>query len=412
MEISRKCRYCKNNLSKMVIDLGMAPLSNDYLNEEDISRGQFTLPLRLMICDSCKLVQVADFEMPDKIFNSNYKYFSSYSESWLTHCEKYVDMIVKRLNLNEYSKVVEIASNDGYLLQYFSKYRIKPLGIEPSTSTASVAREKGIETLEEFFDRNLAVRLKKEGRCADLLIGNNVLAHVPDIGSFVAGLSEMIKPTGTITIEFPHFLNILTYKQFDTIYHEHFSYLTLLSIDRIFRDNYLKIYDVEKLPTHGGSLRIYASKIDNAEFRVSDKVKEVLQEELDAGLDDFATYVDFNRNVEELKLQILKKLIDIRESGKTVVGYGAAAKGNTMFNYFGIKSDLITYVVDANPHKQGLYMPGSLIPIYSPEKIRETRPDYVLIIPWNIKDEIANQNKYIREWGGRFMTFIPEINEW
>lgn len=405
------CRYCKNEINDRVIDLGLSPLSNDYISEDQISKGQYSLPLEVLICKKCKLVQVADIEMPDKIFNSDYKYFSSYSSSWLEHCKRYVSMIVKKLNLNSESRVVEIASNDGYLLQYFKEYDISPLGIEPSNSTAEVAISKGIRTIIDFFGVNLATKMVKENQKADLIIGNNVLAHVPDIADFIQGVKILLDSDGTATFEFPHFLNIIRFNQFDTIYHEHFSYLTILALNQMFYDNGLKIYDIEKLNTHGGSLRIYVTHLEN-KIEVSKNVQMIIKEENDSGLDIVDTYRLFSENIIELKLSVVSKLIELRQAGKNIVGYGAAAKGNTLLNYFGIKPDLISYVVDANPHKQGLFLPGSLIPIYSPDMIKETRPDYVVIIPWNIKDEIEKELEFIREWGGKFITFIPDVMEW
>ena len=407
-----KCRYCGSDLNDVVIDLRMAPLSNDYLNKGQIKSGQYSLPLRVCVCGKCKLVQVSNWEMPSHIFNSGYKYFSSYSTSWLKHSSDYVDMIVKRLHLEPSSHVVEVASNDGYLLQYFKKYSIEPLGIDPSEATAEAAEEMGVHTLVEFFGKSLAERLVKEAQSADLIIGNNVLAHVPDIRDFVSGLKILLKPNGTITMEFPHFLNIIKYNQFDTIYHEHFSYLTMLVVKQIFSDEGLKIYDVEKLPTHGGSLRIYATHDNNDDIQVSESVSALLDEEIKYGLDDIDVYHGFRDRIHSLKFDILSKLIELKKQGKTICGYGAAAKGNTMFNYCGIGTELVDYVVDANPHKQNLFMPGSLIPIYAPDKIRETEPDYVIIVPWNISDEITSSLQYIRDWGGKFIQFIPDVKEW
>lgn len=405
-----KCRYCGNELNVCMSDLGLAPLSNDYLGEEDIARGQYTLPLSVYHCKGCNLVQVVNYEAPDGVFNESYKYYSSFSSSWLKHSEEYVDFIVSKLNLQEDANVVEIASNDGYLLQYFGKYNIKPIGIEPASSTAQVAREKGIETIEALFGLDFAKELVKTKGKMDLIIGNNVLAHVPFIGDFVAGLKRALKDDGTITMEFPHLLNLMKYNQFDTIYHEHFSYLSILAVKRVFEDNGLKLYDVQKLSTHGGSLRIFATHVENMEKQVTGAVTDIINEEKEYGLEDEKKYIEFYNKTQKMKLDIWKQLIDLKERGKTIVGYGAAAKGNTLFNYCGIKSDVIDYVADLSPYKQNFYLPGSLIPIVSPEKIKETKPDYVIIIPWNIKEEIMEQLSYIREWDGKFITFIPEIN--
>lgn len=404
------CRYCKKELNTCMTDLGLAPLSNDYLDKENISKGQYTLPLKVYFCNNCKLTQVINYETPEGVFNSTYKYYSSFSTSWLKHSEKYVDYIVERLGLTQNSNVMEIASNDGYLLQYFKKYNIKPVGVEPSSSTAQVARNKGINTIESFFDLIFAKEYVNKYGKLDLIIGNNVLAHVPFIGDFVDGLKCALNENGTITMEFPHLLNLMKYNQFDTIYHEHFSYLSILAVKRIFEQKDLKIYDVQKLKTHGGSLRIFATH-KNSRIEVKDSVRKVIEEELEYGLDDDKVYNKFNDNVKKIKFNIWKKLIDLKEQGKRIVGYGAAAKGNTLFNYCGIRNDVVDYVTDLSPYKQDLYLPGSLIPIVSPNKIKETKPDYVIIIPWNIKEEIINQLSFIREWGGKFLVLIPEIEE-
>ncbi len=404
------CRYCKKELNTCMTDLGLAPLSNDYLDKENISKGQYTLPLKVYFCNNCKLTQVINYEAPEGVFNSTYKYYSSFSTSWLKHSEKYVDYIVERLGLTQNSNVMEIASNDGYLLQYFKKYNIKPVGVEPSSSTAQVAKNKGINTIESFFDLNFAKEYVNKYGKLDLIIGNNVLAHVPFIGDFVDGLKCALNENGTITMEFPHLLNLMKYNQFDTIYHEHFSYLSILAVKRIFEDIDLKIYDVQKLKTHGGSLRIFATH-KNSRIEVEDNVSKVIEEELEYGLDDDQVYNKFNKNVKKIKFNIWKKLIALKEQGKRIVGYGAAAKGNTLFNYCGIRNDVIDYVADLSPYKQDLYLPGSLIPIVSPNKIKETKPDYVIIIPWNIKEEIINQLSFIREWEGKFLVLIPEIEE-
>lgn len=405
-----KCRYCDNDLKICMADLGLAPLSNDYLSEEDIPKGEYTLPLKVYHCDKCNLTQVVNYEAPEGVFNGTYKYYSSFSTSWLKHSEKYVDYIVERLKLNNDSKVMEIASNDGYLLQYFKKYNINPIGVEPSSSTAEVAKQKGIDTIEAFFGLDFAKKYVKDKGKLDLIIGNNVLAHVPFIGDFVEGLKYALSEKGTITMEFPHLLNLMKYNQFDTIYHEHFSYLSVLAVKRIFEDKGLKIYDVQKLTTHGGSVRIFATHLNN-DINIENSVQDIIIEEKQFGIADLDKYREFYENTKKIKRDILKKLILLKEQNKTIVGYGAAAKGNTLFNYCGIKNDVIDYVTDISPYKQNLFLPGSLIPIQSPDMIKETKPDYVIIIPWNIKEEIIEQLSFIRDWGGRFLILIPEVEE-
>lgn len=403
-----RCRYCKQELKTMFVDLGLQPLSNDYIRKESAGKGQYELPLKAAVCDECKLVQILDFEMPDSIFNSEYKYFSSYSASWLAHCRKYVDMIVKRLALTSESNVMEIASNDGYLLQYFKEYDISPVGIEPSQSVADAAIKKGIETRVAFWSADFAQRLEKK---ADLIIGNNVLAHVPDIRDFVYGIKSALKEHGTVTLEFPHLLNLMKYNQFDTVYHEHFSYFSILAVKKIFEEQGLKIFDIEKLETHGGSLRVYATHMENGNVEISKSVKEILQEEQEFGLENKETYEAFAKKVEIIKLDILEKLIQLKKEGKVIVGYGAAAKGNTLLNYCGIGKEIIDYVVDANPNKQNCLLPGTLIPVFAPEKIKHTKPDYIVIIPWNLQKEIKELLSYSREWGAKLLVLIPEIKE-
>lgn len=402
------CRYCRQELKTMFVDLGLEPLSNDYIQKESVGKGQYHLPLRAAVCEDCRLVQVLDFEMPEGIFNSEYKYFSSYSTSWLKHCKSYVDMIVGRLSLNADSVVMEVASNDGYLLQYFKEYGIAPIGIEPSRSVAKVAIAKGIETRIDFFGTEFAKNLEKK---ADLIIGNNVLAHVPDIRDFVGGFKEALKPGGVVTVEFPHLLNLIRYNQFDTIYHEHFSYLSILAVKRIFEEQGLKLFDIERLNTHGGSLRVYATHEGNRQQPVSEHVEELLAEEIAFGLDRNDVYEQFAENVKQIKLNILEKLVALKKAGKHIVGYGAAAKGNTLLNYCGIGREIIDYVVDANPNKQGCLLPGTLIPILAPEEISRTKPDYIIIIPWNLKEEIRETLSYAREWGAKFLLLIPEVEE-
>ncbi len=404
----KTCRYCGEILEDTFVDLGMQPLSNDYLSKDQLDDGQHMLPLKACVCKRCKLVQVVNTQLPENIFNRDYKYFSSYSSSWLKHCEEYVDMIVEKLNLDSDSTVYEIASNDGYLLQYFFKYNIKPIGIEPSEGTAQVAVSKGIKTIMRFFGSALAKELMDSDGLADLIIGNNVLAHVPDIGDFVQGMKLLLKQNGSITLEFPHILNLIRYNQFDTVYHEHFSYLSIVALNTIFGDRGLKIYKIDKLNTHGGSLRIYATHKEN-DIPIDPSVQEIISEECLFGLDSIEKYREFNGRVIRHKMDILETLIGIKREGKTIVGYGAAAKGNVLLNYCGVGTEMIDYTVDLSPHKQGLMCPGSLIPICHPDKIKETKPDYVLVVPWNIKEEIMTQLNYIRDWGGRFIVLIPQI---
>lgn len=402
------CRYCKKELKTTFVDLGLSPLSNDYIKKENVRKGQYELPLRVAVCDECKLVQVLDFEMPEGIFNEEYKYFSSYSSSWLEHCKAYTDMIINRLGLTKDSLVMEVASNDGYLLQYFKEHGLTPIGVEPSQSVADIAIKKGIDTRVEFFGMEFAEKFDKK---ADLIIGNNVLAHVPDIGGFVKAMKTVLNQNGTITIEFPHLLNILKYNQFDTIYHEHFSYLSILAVKRIFEEQGLKVYDIEKLKTHGGSLRVYATHAENDGLQVLNHVQEILDEEFEYGLDKMETYASFAEIVQKIKMDVLEKLIEIKKEGKTVVGYGAAAKGNTLLNYCGVGTEFIDYVVDANPNKQGCLLPGSLIPILAPDEIKKTKPDYILILPWNLEKEIIDILSYVKEWGAKFLVFIPKVRE-
>ncbi|OGI00325.1 MAG: SAM-dependent methyltransferase [Candidatus Melainabacteria bacterium GWF2_37_15] len=402
----KKCRFCNTELINTFVDLEMSPVSNSYIKQENLQSRECFYPLHVYVCHECFLVQLEEIESHENIFNEEYAYFSSYSDSWLKHCKAYSDMISKKLDLANNSLVVEIASNDGYLLQYFKEKNIPVLGIEPSMSVAKVAQEKGVETIIDFFSQKMA---QKQDKKADLIAGNNVLAHVPDINDFVAGLKILLKNEGTITMEFPHLLNLIKYNQFDTIYHEHFSYLSLYTVQKIFNEHGLDIYDVEELPTHGGSLRIYACQ--SGTKSITNNILDLLNKEKGFGLQNLTTYSDFSEKVRETKRKLLEFLIQLKNSRKTVIGYGAAAKGNTLLNYCGIRQDFIDYVVDKSPHKQGLFLPGTHIPIYSPEKIVETKPDYILILPWNIKDEIIEQLSYIQEWGGRFIVPIPEVRE-
>ncbi len=404
-----KCRACDHGLKAPFLSLGNSPLSNAYLSKDDLHKMEPYYPLDVYVCDKCYLVQIEKFETAKNIFSSNYAYFSSYSESWLQHCKRYTEMMISRFNLNRESFVVEVASNDGYLLQYFKQYDIPILGVEPTDSTAKVAMEKGIPTDICFFDRSYARTLKQGGKLADLIIGNNVLAHNPDLNDFVEGLSITLKHDGIITMEFPHLMRLMDETQFDTIYHEHFSYFSFLTVEKIFSAHRLTIFDVEELPTHGGSLRIYASHKEDKTKAISDRVFELRNREITAGYTDINHYFIFDRKVRAVKRDILNFLIHAKEKGKTIVGYGAPAKGNTLLNYCGIRTDFIDYTVDRNPYKQGRYLPGSHIPIEAPDKIKETKPDYVFILPWNLKDEILEQMAFVREWGGKLVIPIPNI---
>jgi hypothetical protein len=403
-----KCRFCATPLEHVFIDLGMTPLANAYINEENLHKGDTYYPLTVDVCSSCFLVQLQEFETPDSIF-SDYAYFSSYSDSWLKHAKNYSDMAIKRFNLNNTSMVVELASNDGYLLKNFVAEGIPCLGIEPAENVALVSEELGITTIKKFFGRKLASELAEQSCSADLMIGNNVLAHVPDINDFVGGIKILLKQHGTATLEFPHLMNLITEKQFDTIYHEHFSYLSLLSVLSIFQSHGLKIYDVEELSSHGGSLRIYSTHSENEKEPVRDSVTELLQKEESFGLNDINFYSGFSGEITDLKRELLKGIIELKNNGKSIVGYGAAAKGNTLLNYCGIGRDMIDFVVDRNPEKVGKYLPGSRIPVLHTDSIKEHKPDYLFILPWNLKREIIAQNYFISEWGGKFIVPIPEF---
>jgi len=399
-----KCRFCSTELKHELIDLLNSPPSNSYLTAQELNEPEVYFPLKIYVCDNCFLVQIDEYKKSGEIFDKNYAYFSSFSSSWLTHSKNYVDMITERLCLTDSSMVIEIASNDGYLLQYFLEKNIPCTGIEPTASTAAVAREKGINVIEEFFGENMAKTLQQ----ADLILGNNVLAHVPDINGFVKGLKISLKPGGTVTMEFPHLLNLINLNQFDTIYHEHFSYLSLYTVEKIFRKHSLIIYDVEELPTHGGSLRIYAAH-EGSGMKVNSRVGVLLNKERDAGFDALAGYMGLQGKARKIKMDFLNFLLKADLEGKTVAGYGAAAKGNTLLNYCGVKNDLIKFVIDAAPSKQGKFLPGSHIPVVNEAEIKNIKPDYIVIFPWNIKDEIEKQLAYVKEWGCRFVTAIPEV---
>jgi SAM-dependent methyltransferase len=366
-------------------------------------------PLDVYVCEKCFLVQLDEFEKARNIFDSEYAYFSSFSDSWLEHCRVYVDMMMKRFSIDKTWFVVELASNDGYLLQYFKKHGIPLLGIEPAENTAKEARKKGIHTEGVYFTDKYAQQLARFGKSAALIIANNVLAHNPDINDFTAGIATLLKPDGIVTVEFPHDLSMFANNEFDTIYHEHYSYLSLLTVQKLFASHGLAVFDVEELPTHGGSLRVFAKKADSAKNKVTESVERLIAKENAAGLFSVETYGRFRENVEKVKRELLLFLITQKKAGKTVVGYGAPAKANTLLNYCGIRTDLLKYTVDRSPHKQGKFLPGTHIPVFGPDKIRETKPDYVLILPWNIQGEIMQQMAHIREWGGKFAVAIPEM---
>ena len=403
-----KCRFCGAPLARTFVDLGSAPLSNAYLTAEDLERKEKFFPLHVYVCERCLLVQLEELASPEAIF-SDYAYFSSYSDAWLKHAETYTDRMIERFGYGANSLVIELASNDGYLLQYFRKRRVPVLGIEPAANVAKVAEEKGIPTLVKFFGVAVAEELAKEGKRADLLLGNNVLAHVPDLNGFVAGMRTALKAGGVITMEFPHLLRLMENNQFDTIYHEHFSYFSFIIVEKVFARHGLTVFDVEELATHGGSLRIYARHAEDSGKAVGPRVGELLERERAEGFGRLETYDGFSPKVEEVRRNLLSFLDRARGEGRKVVGYGAAAKGNTLLNYCGIKGDSIEYVVDRSPHKQGRFLPGSHLPIRAPEHVKETKPAYLLILPWNIKDEVMEQMAYVREWGCKFVTPIPRV---
>lgn len=402
------CRACRAPLEHTFVDLGMSPLCESYLTAPQCNAMEPFYPLRVFVCHQCWLVQLLEYVSASDIF-SHYAYFSSYSDSWLKHAQRYVEGIIPRLGLKPEDQVVEIASNDGYLLQYFVQRGHQALGIEPAANVAEAAVKKGVPTRVAFFGTRLAQQLVDEGIRARLLLGNNVLAHVPDLNDFVAGMKLLLAPTGTITMEFPHLQRLIEGNQFDTIYHEHFCYFSLLAVAAVFRKHGLKIFDVEELPTHGGSLRIYATHAGRSEVAETGRFAELQGRERQLGYDRLAAYQTFRRQVEETKWKLLEFLIQVRRAGKQVAGYGAPGKGNTLLNFCGIRTDLVDYTVDRNPFKHGKFLPGTHIPIFAPDRIRETRPDYVLILPWNLRDEIIAQLSFIREWGGKFVVPIPQL---
>jgi len=402
------CRFCNHPLQYTFVDLGVSPLANAYLKADQINYMEPFYPLRAYVCERCFLVQVPAFQSSEEIF-SDYAYFSSFSDSWLEHARVYTESIISRFGFCTDSQVIEIASNDGYLLQYFAKRSIPVLGIEPAKNVAQAAQAAGIQTLVKFFGYQTAMALVKDNCYADLLIGNNVLAHVPDLNDFVSGMKIVLKPRGVITMEFPHLMRLIAENQFDTIYHEHFSYFSFMTVNRLFAQHGLTIFDVEELTTHGGSLRIYARHEEDRSKDINKHVEVLLKKEEERGFEQLDLYLSFNQKVKSTKRSILDFMNQSKNAGKTLVGYGAPAKGNTLLNYCGIRTDYIEYTVDRSPHKQGHYLPGTRIPIYHPDKIKETRPDYLVILPWNLKDEIMHQMAYIRNWSAEFVTLIPEI---
>lgn len=406
--MKENCRFCNQILQHSFCDLGQTPLSNSYPLPEEKKQESF-YPLHAYVCEKCFLVQLEQVETPENIFG-DYAYFSSYSTSWLEHAKSYAEKMIDKWNLNASHQVIEIASNDGYLLQYFKDQKIPVLGIEPAANVASEALKKGINTLVAFFSLDLAETLAQKNTQADLIAANNVLAHVPNLNDFVKGLKKLLKPNGVITIEFPHLLKLIQDNQFDTIYHEHFSYFSLLTVEKVFAQHGLKIFDVEELSTHGGSLRIYAAHREDHSKKLSSNITLLLGKEIAFGLADLNTYLAFNEKVKEFKKNLLEHLLQLKQAGKIIVGYGAPAKGNTLLNFCQIGTKLLDYTVDRSHFKQGRLLPGTHIPIYSPEKILQTKPDYVLILPWNLKKEIMEQMGCIRDWGGKFIIPIPEVD--
>jgi SAM-dependent methyltransferase len=405
---SRGCLFCGSKELQSVVDLGMSPLCESYVSFEQLNSMESFYPLHAFVCKKCFLVQLDEYVSAESIF-TEYAYFSSYADSWVQHMKVYADMITSKYNLSAKSLVVELASNDGYLLQHFVAKGIPVLGVEPAVNIAKVAIEKGIPTLVKFFGVQTANEMAAEGKYADLICGANVLAQVPDVNDFVKGIKIILKPKGIVTIEFPHLMKLIELNQFDTIYHEHFSYFSLITAEKIFSAHGLTLFDVEEIPTHGGSLRIYARHSEDASKPVSSAIENLRSREMKAGIADIDYYEKFSEKVKETKRKILEFLIQVKREGKIVVGYGAPGKGNTLLNYCGIRQDFLDYTVDRNTYKQGKYLPGTHIPIYHPDKIKETKPDYVFVLPWNFKDEIISQNSFIRKWNGKFIVPIPEL---
>lgn len=405
------CRFCKSPVTNKFAELVSSPPSNAFLTREQLNEPEVYFPLTIYACSKCHLVQVEEYKKAREIFDTGYVYFSSYSTSWVAHAKRYVDSMMERFGYNQNSLVIEIASNDGYLLQHFKNLDVPVLGVEPTKNTALVAEQKGIPSITEYFTAEFARELVKQGKQADLALGNNVLAHVPDINDFVEGLKIILKPGGVVTMEFPHLLRLVEECQFDTIYHEHFSYLSFTTVQKIFAAHGLELFDVLEQPTHGGSLRIFAKHADDTTKNITPNVAGMLKKEEEAGMLTSEYYRNFQQRVDVIKISFLKFLLDAKLAGKSVVGYGAAAKGNTLINYAGVKgNDLIQYVVDAAPSKQDKFLPGSHIPVFNPSKIRETKPDYVIIFPWNLKEEIVEQLSFVSEWEGKFVVFVPELH--
>ncbi len=403
------CRFCKTQLEHVFIDLQNSPASNSFLKEEDLNEPEIFFPLKVYTCSNCFLVQIDEYKKSDAIFNGDYVYFSSYSQSWLAHAKSYTQLMTDRFALNTNSLVIEIASNDGYLLQYFNENKIAVLGIEPTANTAEVAVQKGIATVVDFFGVKLATSLISQNKKADLLLGNNVLAHVPDINDFVGGMKIILKEQGVITMEFPHLMQLVDNNQFDTIYHEHFSYLSFYTVKQIFESQGLEMFDVQEIPTHGGSLRIYAKHKEDKTKNISENVESLLNKEKAKGINNLEYYKNFTQKALTVKMNLTEFLIQQKRAGKLVAAYGAAAKGNTLLNYCGIKKDMIDFVVDANPHKQNKFLPASHIPVVDEQYLKNKKPDFVIILPWNLKDELTTQLQYIKAWGGRFVVPIPEL---
>jgi hypothetical protein len=403
------CRYCKTTLENVFLDLGAAPPSNAYLNENTLKKPESWLPLRLLVCEGCWLVQTEDYAEREVFFSDEYAYFSSVSSTLTVHAKQFVSDAVHRFGLNADSMVVEVAANDGYLLQFVCERGIPCYGIEPTKSTGDAARSKGVEIIAEFFGEQLASSLANDGRSGNLIIANNVLAHVPDINDFVAGFSHLLQPTGVVVFEFHHLLQMIHKQQFDIAYHEHYSYLSLGTVLEILKDNGLGVFDVQEISPHGGSLRIFAQRMDSGLHSVTSSVSMVLEKENCMGMQSRECYLEFQSVAEKIKNDFLSFLIDAKNTGKKVAGYGAAAKGNTILNFAGVKKDLLEFVCDAAPSKQGRYLPGSRIPIISPARLAENRPDFLVILPWNISDEIKNEVSYIKQWGGKFVTVVPEL---
>lgn len=404
---NHNCRFCEATLTQVFVDLGMSPLANSFVRLEDFNKEVF-YPLRAYVCNKCFLVQLVQYESPENIFK-DYPYFSSYSKTYLNHAESYVNSIMKKFEFDKKSLVIEIGSNDGYLLQYFKAKRIPVLGIEPACNVADAARKKGIPAISKFFGIETAKELIFEGKRPDLLIGNNILAHIPNLNEFVIGMKLVLKPKGIITIEVPHLLKLIKLNQFDTIYHEHLSYFSLSTLKKILEAHKLTIFDVEEIPTHGGSIRIYSRHVEYSDLKVNKHVNALLEKEFRFGLLSWRGYEGFREKVEDTKRKLVEFLISTKRAGKKVVCYGAPAKGNTMLNYCQVSRDLVNFTVDVNPYKQGLYLPGTHIPIEDPEKIRKEKPDYLLILPWNLKNEIMEQMRFVREWGGKFVVAVPKL---